>query len=178
MFDHKIVITGPVGVGKTTAIESYSSKPVVRTDVKPSDDVVDFKSSTTVAMDYTSVELDNETKIHLYGTPGQERFDFMWGILGMGCMGLIILVDYDEQGISNQLDKYVNAFKELVVKVPTVIGVNRIPEDIPEDSITKPYYDYLKENHLAHVNVMPIDARDGSNVEKMVVSLLLADVLI
>ena len=44
-------------------------------------------------MDYGLIQLDENTKIHLYGTPGQERFDFMWDILSQGSMGLILLLD-------------------------------------------------------------------------------------
>ena len=47
----------------------------------------------TVAMDYGVIRLDEDTKVHLYGTPGQERFNFMWEILSKGSMGLILLLD-------------------------------------------------------------------------------------
>lgn len=70
MFDHKIIITGPVGVGKSTAIRAYSTTTVVDTDVQATDETRQIKN-TTVAMDYGTIILDDETKVHLYGTQGK-----------------------------------------------------------------------------------------------------------
>ena len=78
MVENKIIFTGPVGVGKTTAIAALSDDPPVQTDASASDMTQDRKGHTTVAMDYGVIRLDEHTKVHLYGTPGQERFDFMW----------------------------------------------------------------------------------------------------
>ena len=93
MIENKIIFTGPVGVGKTTAIAALSDEPPVQTDASASDMTAVRKGYTTVAMDYGLIQLDENTKIHLYGTPGQERFDFMWDILSQGSMGLILLLD-------------------------------------------------------------------------------------
>ena len=87
MIENKIIFTGPVGVGKTTAIAALSDEPPVQTDASASDMTAVRKGYTTVAMDYGLIQLDENTKIHLYGTPGQERFDFMWDILSQGSMG-------------------------------------------------------------------------------------------
>ena len=91
--EHKIIFTGPVGAGKTTAISSISDIPVVKTEASASDEVMLRKSNTTVAMDYGILNLDEGAKIHLYGTPGQERFSFMWDILTIGGVGLILMLD-------------------------------------------------------------------------------------
>lgn len=80
MSNHKIIFTGPVGTGKTTAISSISDSPVIRTDEQASDMTKDRKQETTVAMDYGVMILGDNERIHLYGTPGQERFSFMWDI--------------------------------------------------------------------------------------------------
>ncbi|RKZ90665.1 MAG: GTP-binding protein, partial [Gammaproteobacteria bacterium] len=88
MSDYKIIFTGPVGAGKTTAITSISDVPPVGTDASASDMTKKRKGSTTVAMDYGILKLDGGEQIHLYGTPGQERFDFMWEILTTGGLGL------------------------------------------------------------------------------------------
>ena len=77
MKENKIIFTGPVGVGKTTAISALSDEPPVQTDASASDITLVRKGYTTVAMDYGVIHLDEETKVHLYGTPGQERFNFM-----------------------------------------------------------------------------------------------------
>ena len=93
MKENKIIFTGPVGVGKTTAISALSDEPPVQTDASASDMTLVRKGYTTVAMDYGVIHLDEETKVHLYGTPGQERFNFMWEILSQGSMGLVLLLD-------------------------------------------------------------------------------------
>ncbi|MEI2574272.1 ATP/GTP-binding protein, partial [Pseudomonas aeruginosa] len=80
MRENKIIFTGPVGVGKTTAIAAISDEALAQTDASASDMTLDRKRNTTVAMDYGAISLDEDTKVHLYGTPGQERFNFMWEI--------------------------------------------------------------------------------------------------
>jgi signal recognition particle receptor subunit beta len=93
MSQYKIIFTGPVGAGKTTAINSISDLPPVKTDAAASDMTKSKKSATTVAMDYGVMNLPGGEKLHLYGTPGQERFDFMWDILVTGGIGLVLLLD-------------------------------------------------------------------------------------
>ena len=61
----------------------------IKTDEAASDMTKTRKAGTTVAMDYGVMHLDDGEKIHLYGTPGQARFDFMWDILTTGGIGLI-----------------------------------------------------------------------------------------
>ncbi len=89
---YKIIFIGPVGAGKTTAIGAISDEPPIRTDASASDMTKQRKSSTTVAMDYGVMNLSEGEKIHLYGTPGQERFNFMWDILSVGGIGLVLLL--------------------------------------------------------------------------------------
>ena len=90
--DNKIVFTGPVGVGKTSAIAALSDVPIISTDARASDMTINRKGHTTVAMDYGILNLEGGGKVHLYGTPGQERFDFMWEILTTGGLGLILML--------------------------------------------------------------------------------------
>ena len=93
MTNYKIIFTGPVGAGKTTAIASLSDIPPVSTEEKATDFSNPEKLNTTVALDYGKVTLEGGGCIHLYGTPGQKRFDFMWDILTTGGLGLILLLD-------------------------------------------------------------------------------------
>jgi GTPase SAR1 family protein len=97
MGQYKLLFTGPVGAGKTTAIASLSDEAPIKTDVVASDMTRRFKPETTVALDYGVMRLPAGGKLHLYGTPlygtpGQERFDFMWEILTTGGVGLIVLL--------------------------------------------------------------------------------------
>jgi len=86
---NKIIFAGPVGVGKTSAITAVSDIPPAATEAMATDETMAIKSNTTVAMDYGILNLDNGEKVHLYGTPGQERFSFMWDILTQGGIGLV-----------------------------------------------------------------------------------------
>ena len=85
----KLIVCGPVGAGKTTLISTLSETPTVNTDYAASEDI--GKSTTTVAMDYGEMPLGEYT-LRLFGTPGQDRFDFMWEVLAPGALGLLLLV--------------------------------------------------------------------------------------
>src|ERR1700748_594010 len=89
----KIVFTGPMGAGKTTAIRAISDTPPVSTAVANTDQAAVAQPTTTVALDYGQLLLEDGTAVALYGTPGQERFSFMWEILCRGAMGVILLID-------------------------------------------------------------------------------------
>lgn len=122
----KLIVAGTVGAGKTTFIRSVSEIETVDTDVEASEDL--GKEFTTVAMDYGLLTLDG-IPLHIYGTPGQDRFDFMWEILCEGALGLLLLVRGDKIGefakARNILD-----FITSRIDVPYLIGVTRY--DLPE----------------------------------------------
>jgi small GTP-binding protein len=88
----KIIVTGPFNAGKTQFIETVSDIDVVTTERRITTEDRGIKAETTVAMDYGRMEIDGVT-LHLNGTPGQARFDFMWEILATEMNGFIVLVD-------------------------------------------------------------------------------------
>ena len=90
---YKLVFAGPVGAGKTTAIQSLSDIEVVRTEASATDDVKQLKQTTTVAMDFGRITLDDDLVLYLFGTPGQQRFWFMWDELSEGALGAVELAD-------------------------------------------------------------------------------------
>jgi len=77
----RLVVTGPVGAGKTTFIRTVSEIEVVDTDRTTTDAAAKLKPKTTVAMDFGRLQFSPDMALHLYGTPGQSRFDFMWDVL-------------------------------------------------------------------------------------------------
>ncbi len=96
---YKVVVTGPFNVGKTEFVRTISDIPIVSTERRITDDLASTKEETTVAMDYGHVRLGDDL-FHLYGTPGQSRFDFMWDILAQEMHAFILLVDSsDLQGL-------------------------------------------------------------------------------
>ena len=126
--DHKIIFTGPVGAGKTTAIASISDIEPIRTDEHASDMTQKRKSNTTVAMDYGMIRLGPKEKVHLYGTPGQERFDFMWDILTEGGIGLVLLLNNARPDPFTDLGFFLGAFDGFIRRSQVVIGVTRMDE--------------------------------------------------
>ncbi|MEU5691708.1 ATP/GTP-binding protein [Actinosynnema sp. NPDC020468] len=97
----KIVIAGGFGTGKTTMVNSVSEIPPLHTEELLTeagvgvDDVVglDNKETTTVALDFGRITINPEVVLYLFGTPGQNRFWFMWDELAYGAIGAVILVD-------------------------------------------------------------------------------------
>ena len=174
MFEHKIIFTGPVGSGKTTLIKAFSDHDPVLTEVRPSDDVANMKDQTTVAMDYGSVVLDAETKVHMYGTPGQHRFDFMWEILSRGSMGLAILVNARAPDPLGDLQFYMNAFKGLIVddRIPLVIGVNHIDKSNPHIALES--FKEVTNSFRPNIPVLFVDVRESKDVRRLVMTLLFA----
>ena len=89
----KIVVTGPFNSGKTELIRSVSEIDVVSTEKKITNEAERVKESTTVAMDFGRITVDDDLVLFLFGTPGQKRFDFMWEILSEGMLGFIVMID-------------------------------------------------------------------------------------
>ncbi|MES9851847.1 MAG: ATP/GTP-binding protein [Candidatus Thiodiazotropha sp. L084R] len=169
MSDYKIIFSGPVGAGKTTAIQTISDIPPVTTDEQASDMTRSQKNGTTVAMDYGMINLPGAERIHLYGTPGQERFDFMWEILTQGGIGLVLLINNQRPDPFGDLHFFLNAFKDFIGQGKLVIGVTQM--DLADTPMIEDYHLQL-ENSGVKIPVFDIDARIKKDVSLLLEALL------
>ena len=169
MSNHKIIFTGPVGAGKTTAIASISDVPPIRTDESASDMTKNRKNTTTVAMDYGVMNLDGIERIHLYGTPGQERFDFMWDILTEGGIGLVILINNARPDPFQDMNYFLKAFDSFIDRTKVVIGITRMDES---NRPTIADYHLQLSQRYKKTPVFEVDARMRRDVSLLVEALL------
>jgi uncharacterized protein len=135
----KILIAGGFGAGKTTLVSSISEIRPLRTEEELSDrsigvdDVagVERKTTTTVAMDFGRISFRSDLVLYLFGTPGQERFWFMWDELSYGALGAVVLADTRRLA---DCFAAVDYFEQL--GTPFVVAVNcfdNAPRYAPED---------------------------------------------
>lgn len=169
MSQYKIIFTGPVGAGKTTAIHSISDVPPVKTDASASDMTKTRKAATTVAMDYGIMNLAENEKIHLYGTPGQERFDFMWDILTVGGIGLVLLLDNTRADPFQDMKFFLESFSKFISDTTVVIGITQM--DLSNKPSIEDYHTHL-ENLGLKPAIFSVDARVKSDISVLVQALL------
>lgn len=168
MTNHKLIFAGPVGAGKTTALSALSDIPIISTEGAPSGVTQGKNSKTTMAMDYGLMNLSETERLHLYGIPGWERFDFMWDILTEGGTGLVLLLDNSRANPLQDMHIFFSAFKAFIARTGVVIGVshmdiNPIPQAI----------DYYKElrNFPKLPAIFEVDARNRRDISLLIQAL-------
>lgn len=171
--DLKIVFTGPMGAGKTTAIRAISDGEVLSTDVPITGGAelsMPGKTMTTVGLDYGECRLGDQWVLKLFGTPGQERFRFMWDILGAGAFGLIVLADNSQPDPVGEVARYLKAFAPHVPARRTVVGVGRL-DTHPSPGIA----DYCEQLGALGYNppVLEVDVRRDADV-RLLLSVLVS----
>jgi small GTP-binding protein len=163
----KIVITGHVNSGKTELIRTISEIDVVSTEAVVSDRIRAIKETTTVAMDFGRLTIDNDLTLHLYGTPRQERFDFMWDILSEGMLGFIVLVDATDPATFVTAEKIINYFYALQ-DCPFIVAANK--QDL-EDA-----WDVEAIKFILHLNsgipIVPCRAKEKESVKNVLLTFL------
>jgi len=162
-----MVITGAVNAGKTQFIRTISEIDVVSTERKTTDEASLIKGETTVAMDFGRISIADDLVLHLFGTPGQKRFDFMWEILTEGTLGLVILVDSARPETFRETLRIIDFFTTFR-KSPYVIAANKQDN---EDAWSP------EELRLAlrldnHVKVLPCVAVSRESVKNVLLELL------
>lgn len=166
---YKIVFAGPVGAGKTTSIASISDVEPFTTEEFATDETRNLKEKTTVAMDYGVMELGGGEHIHLYGVPGQVRFDFMWEIIVEGGIGLILLLNNENDKPLDEMDFYLDSFKDFIDRTAVAIGVTRMQPGRGPD--LDEYVNRLSRRGMK-APVFQVDGRKPEDVVTLVQSLL------
>jgi signal recognition particle receptor subunit beta len=167
----KIVIAGGFGVGKTTMVGTLSDIPPLTTEAAMTtasigvDDTskVSTKTTTTVAMDFGRIAIDEDMVLFLFGTPGQDRFGFMWDDLVVGALGAVVLVDL------RRIDDCFPAIDYFESRnIPFVVAVNRFEgSDAPDMAEVREALD-LEQEHP----IVLCDARYKESVKAAVLSLI------
>lgn len=120
---YKVIVTGPFSSGKTTFVSTISDIPVVSTERKITTEDRGIKAETTVAMDYGRVDIDGYI-LHLHGTPGQARFNFMWDILANEMNAFIVLVDATDRPSFPEAKELTDLFTSINA-VPYLVVANK-----------------------------------------------------
>ncbi len=157
----KVIVTGPFNAGKTEFIKQISEIDPVKTEKKLTKSTK--KEKTTVAMDFGRLTVDDELILHIYGTPGQRRFDFMWDILSYNMLGYVLLIDSCEMEHVSEAKQIMNFFSEH--NVPRVIAANKQDrkDSHPVDAI---------EKRLNNGTVLPCVATEKESVKEVLLTLL------
>lgn len=164
----KMVITGPFSAGKTEFIGAISEIDVVSTERKITlANEQQIKETTTVAMDFGRITVDQDLVLYLFGTPGQRRFDFMWDILSQGMLGFVVMIDSTRPETFREAQRIIDTFSSYAA-TPYVVTANKQDQEdawSPEDL-------RIILRLSPSVKVLPCVATDRESVKNVLLELL------
>jgi uncharacterized protein len=159
----KVVVTGPFNAGKTTFIKSVSEITVLSTEREVTDS--SEGGETTVAMDFGRITISDDVVLYIFGTPGQERFSFMWETLSEGMLGFVLLVDATDDTSVADATSIISFFRNMS-SVPFVVAANRIDSDAGLQALRE------RLGIEDTVEMLAVDARDRESVKQVLLALL------
>ncbi len=164
----KMVVTGPFSAGKTQFIRSISEIDVVSTERKVSHAAERaVKDTTTIAMDFGRITVDDDLVLYLFGTPGQKRFDFMWEILSEGMLGFIVMVNSSRPETFREARSILETFRAYA-PTPYVVAANK--QDIDDAWELDDMRHALRLDGSA--KILPCIATDKKRVKAVLLELL------
>lgn len=162
---YKIIVTGAFNSGKTEFVSSASTIPVVSTERKITDEQAAIKEETTVALDYGQTSIEGNL-LHLFGTPGQPRFNFMKEILSQDADGLLLLVDSTDRTSINVARQ---ALRSMGRRNPIPFLIVATKQDTQRPISPEEIASALKLDTSA---VVPCDARKKASTKRVLQELL------
>ncbi|CAN5343329.1 ATP/GTP-binding protein [soil metagenome] len=164
----KVVVTGPYGVGTTTMIRTLSEINVLTTERRIlSLDDTSTDTPTMVSMDFGRLTIDDELQLYLFGTPGQQRLDFMWEILAEGLLGFVIMVDHSRADSFDEAMDVVAYFRDRG-DVPYIVAVNKIPAGEEDHAVSRARHTLRIDDH---VRVVSTDVRNRDRAKGLLLEL-------
>jgi uncharacterized protein len=164
----KIVISGAYSAGKSSFIRAVSDIDVVSTEAAVTQEEERLlKAETTVGLDFGTIAINDDLALYLFGTPGQERFDYMWEILSEGCIGYVVLVDSCRPGHLAETRRLIDRFS-VITAAPFVVAANK--QDDP--TALPPTYIRRRLGLPAEIPVLPCTTTSRDDVKQVLLALL------
>lgn len=151
---YKIFVAGLPDAGKTTFVKTCSQISPLITDVSSKN------RKTTVAFDFGLIKIDEKREIHVYGTPGQERFSFMWEIIQKGALGYIYLIP----AYGYELIQVLSHFNQVrnIAKIPSVIGITKTDLSANNSNIV---FQVAQAFNVSEKDIFTLDPRVKADVK-------------
>ena len=167
----KLVLAGPVGSGKSTAIASLADTAPVSTEMPLTEGRMGNKTTTTVALDFATAILDDGTPLFLYGLPGQDHFSFMRPIVLEGALGVLVMLDGRDADITSHCAEWIASIRSFEPAMPMAFGVTHT--DIAPNFSIEPVRQAIRGCGVS-VPVFCVDSRSRSQLAHLLRAMLVS----